>query len=71
MASGDLAQRLAFVSRGQRWVVRKMQTMLPTLADRDMHHALSLRLVAHEKNTGGGGAVAARRVASHGAQAVP
>lgn len=69
MAIDDLAQRLAFLNRGQRWVVRKLQTLLPTLADRDMHHALSLMLVAHEKNIG---AVAAwLRGAAHGAQPAP
>ncbi|KVA28550.1 2-nitropropane dioxygenase [Burkholderia cepacia] len=52
MAIDDLAGRLAFLNRGQRWVVRKLQALLPTLADRDMHHALSLMLVAHEKNIG-------------------
>ncbi|MPV60325.1 2-nitropropane dioxygenase [Burkholderia sp. HI2761] len=52
MAIDDLAERMAFLNRGQRWVVRKLQTLLPTLADRDMHHALSLMLVAHEKNIG-------------------
>ncbi|KVF77221.1 2-nitropropane dioxygenase [Burkholderia sp. FL-7-2-10-S1-D7] len=52
MAIDDLAERMAFLNRGQRWVVRKLQTLLPTLADRDIHHALSLMLVAHEKNIG-------------------
>lgn len=52
MAIDDLAERMAFLNRGQRWVVRKLQTLLPTLADPDIHHALSLMLVAHEKNIG-------------------
>nr|WP_244136872.1 DUF6306 domain-containing protein [Burkholderia pyrrocinia] len=52
MAIGDLAERMAFLNRGQRWVVRKLQAVLPTLADPDIHHALSLMLVAHEKNIG-------------------
>ena len=52
MAIDDLAERMAFLNRGQRWVVRKLQALLPTLADPDMHHALSLMLVAHEKNIG-------------------
>ncbi|MBC8845189.1 2-nitropropane dioxygenase, partial [Escherichia coli] len=33
-------------------VVRKLQALLPTLANQDIHHALSLMLVAHEKNIG-------------------
>ncbi|MBN3784860.1 2-nitropropane dioxygenase [Burkholderia sp. Ac-20345] len=52
MAIGDLAERMAFLNRGQRWVVRKLQTLLPTLAEPGIHHALSLMLVAHEKNIG-------------------
>ncbi len=43
--------------------------LLPTLADRDMHHALSLMLVAHEKNIG---AVDVRlRGGADGAQPAP
>ncbi|WP_322039613.1 nitronate monooxygenase [Burkholderia diffusa] len=52
MAIDDLAERMTFLNRGQRWVVRKLQALLPTLADPDIHHALSLMLVAHEKNIG-------------------
>ncbi|KVV53729.1 2-nitropropane dioxygenase [Burkholderia cepacia] len=52
MAIDDLAERLAFLNRGQRWVVRKLQELLPTFADPEIHHALSLMLVAHEKNIG-------------------
>ena len=69
MAIDDLAERMAFLNRGQRRVVRKLQTLLPTLADRDMHHALSLMLVAHEKNIG---AVDVRlRGGADGAQSAP
>ncbi|KVW82466.1 2-nitropropane dioxygenase [Burkholderia cepacia] len=52
MAIDDLAERLAFLNRGQRWVVRKLQALLPTLAQPDMHHALTQMLVSHEKNIG-------------------
>ncbi|KKL30860.1 2-nitropropane dioxygenase [Burkholderia contaminans FFH2055] len=52
MAIEDLPERLAFLNRGQRWVVRKLQALLPTLAQPDMHHALTQMLVAHEKNIG-------------------
>ncbi|RQT10105.1 2-nitropropane dioxygenase [Burkholderia contaminans] len=52
MAIEDLAERLTFLNRGQRWVVRKLQALLPTLAQPDMHHALTQMLVAHEKNIG-------------------
>ncbi|CAG9198678.1 putative Nitronate monooxygenase [Burkholderia vietnamiensis] len=52
MAIDDLGERMAFLNRGQRWVVRRLQALLPTLANPDIHHALSLMLVAHEKNVG-------------------
>ncbi|XNL44406.1 DUF6306 domain-containing protein [Burkholderia lata] len=52
MAIEDLAERLALLNRGQRWVVRRLQALLPTLAAPDMHHALTQMLVAHEKNIG-------------------
>src|SRR5262249_18225396 len=47
MAIDDLQERLAFLNRGQRWVVRKLQALLPTLATPDMHDALTQMLVAH------------------------
>lgn len=52
MAIDGLPERLAFLNRGQRWVVRKLQALLPTLMQPDMHHALTQMLVAHEKNIG-------------------
>ncbi|KVT50653.1 2-nitropropane dioxygenase [Burkholderia ubonensis] len=52
MAIDDLAERMAFLNRGQRWVVRKLQALLPTLDDPEIHHALTLMLVSHEKNIG-------------------
>jgi hypothetical protein len=52
MAIEDLPERLAFLNRGQRWVVRKLQALLPTLVQPDMHHALTQMLVSHEKNIG-------------------
>ncbi len=52
MAIDDLAERMAFLNRGQRWVVRKLQALLPTLDNPEIHHALSLMLVSHEKNIG-------------------
>ncbi|KVM61930.1 2-nitropropane dioxygenase [Burkholderia ubonensis] len=52
MAVDDLAERMAFLNRGQRWVVRKLQALLPTLDNPEIHHALTLMLVSHEKNIG-------------------
>lgn len=50
MAIDNLAERMAFLNRGQRWVVRKLQALLPTLDQPDIHHTLTLMLVSHEKN---------------------
>ncbi|KUZ71476.1 2-nitropropane dioxygenase [Burkholderia ubonensis] len=52
MAIDDLAERMAFLNRSQRWVVRKLQALLPTLDNPEIHHALTLMLVSHEKNIG-------------------
>ncbi|KVT82385.1 2-nitropropane dioxygenase [Burkholderia ubonensis] len=52
MAIDDLSERMAFLNRGQRWVVRKLQALLPTLDNPEIHHALTLMLVSHEKNIG-------------------
>jgi hypothetical protein len=52
MAIEDLPERLALLNRGQRWVVRKLQALLPTLVQPDMHHVLTQMLVSHEKNIG-------------------
>ncbi|KVA13345.1 2-nitropropane dioxygenase [Burkholderia ubonensis] len=52
MAIDNLAERMAFLNRGQRWVVRKLQALLPTLDNPEIHHALTLMLVSHEKNIG-------------------
>ncbi|KVO04431.1 2-nitropropane dioxygenase [Burkholderia ubonensis] len=52
MAIDDLAERMAFLNRCQRWVVRKLQALLPTLDNPEIHYALTLMLVSHEKNIG-------------------
>lgn len=50
MAIADVAQRLAFLNRGQDWVVRKLQEMLPKIADDALHADLSAMLEAHVRN---------------------
>jgi nitronate monooxygenase len=46
----DVQERLAFVNRGQGWVVRKLRTMLPKVRDDALHSVLSEMLTAHEVN---------------------
>jgi hypothetical protein len=48
---GDGA-RLAFLNRGQGWVVRKLREALPRIADDALHADLAEMLAAHERNIG-------------------
>ena len=45
MAIEDVAERIAFLNRGQGWVVRKLRELIPTVQDAslsaDLHHMLS------------------------------
>jgi len=47
---GDLRSRLAFLNRGQEWVVRKLRGLLPRLRDDRLHADLRAMLRAHETN---------------------
>lgn len=50
MAIEDLPARLAFLNRGQRWVVRKLQALLPRVGDAPLQAGLGAMLTAHEAN---------------------
>jgi nitronate monooxygenase len=50
MAIKDVKARLAFVNRGQGWVVRKLRDLLPRVRDDDLHAMLREMLEAHEAN---------------------
>jgi hypothetical protein len=50
MAISDVEARIAFVNRGQGWVVRKLTEMLPQVRDDGLHASLREMLVAHEQN---------------------
>jgi len=50
MAIGDLASRLAFLNRGQAWVVRSLREMLPKVKDEALYRDLDAMLKAHERN---------------------
>ncbi|MCL7462509.1 DUF6306 domain-containing protein [Pseudomonas sp. NW5] len=51
MAIEDLAQRLAFIDRGQRWVIRRLQEALPTCRDPLLQEELQAVLRLHEENS--------------------
>lgn len=50
MAIADLAERIAFLNRGQGWVVRKLRHMLPRVRRDRLHGDLSEMLRSHEAN---------------------
>lgn len=50
MAIEDLGARIAFLNRGQGWVVRKLKEMLPRVRDDRLHCDLAEMLWSHEAN---------------------
>jgi hypothetical protein len=48
LAIEDLRERIAFLNRGQGWVVRKLGDMLPKVRDDALHGDLREMLQAHE-----------------------
>jgi len=50
MAIADADERLAFLNRGQAWVVRKLDDLLPRVRDDVLHAALSEMKASHSHN---------------------
>jgi hypothetical protein len=50
MAIPDPLDRLAFLNRGQAWVVRKLEALLSRVRDDDLHAALAEMLRSHVEN---------------------
>jgi nitronate monooxygenase len=50
MAISDLGERIAFLNRGQGWVVRQLRELLPRVRDNSLHADLSEMLRSHEAN---------------------
>ncbi|MGO9135229.1 MAG: DUF6306 domain-containing protein [Methylovirgula sp.] len=50
MAIADLGERIAFLNRGQGWVVRKLREILPRVRDEALHRDLAEMLRSHEAN---------------------
>jgi len=50
MAITDLGERIAFLNRGQGWVVRKLREAMPRIRDNHIHADLSEMLRSHEAN---------------------
>jgi superfamily I DNA/RNA helicase len=50
MAIEGLPERIAFLNRGQGWVVKKLREMLPKVRDDGLHRDLAEMLQSHEVN---------------------
>ncbi|MCK9541827.1 MAG: DUF6306 domain-containing protein [Novosphingobium sp.] len=50
LAIPDLLERLAFLNRGQAWVVRKLEELLPRVRDDALHGDLREMLASHREN---------------------
>ena len=50
MAIKDISARLAFLNRGQAWVVRKLEALLPTVRNDNIYAELKAMLMSHKEN---------------------
>ena len=50
LAIEGLPERIAFLNRGQGWVVKKLREMLPKVRDDRMHADFKAMLESHEEN---------------------
>ncbi len=50
MAIADVDERLKFLNRGQAWVVRKLQALIPRIVDASARADLDRMLSAHHHN---------------------
>ena len=50
MAISDLEQRLDFLNRGQAWVVRRLEALIPGVQDAQVRADLGAMLEAHRRN---------------------
>lgn len=53
MAIAHPLERLAFLNRGQAWVVRKLEALLPRLRDDALHPDIKAMLDSHRANIAG------------------
>lgn len=50
MAIDDMPQRMAFLNRGQGWVVKRLQALVPRVRDAGLQDQLLAMLKAHREN---------------------
>lgn len=53
MAIADPAERLSFLNRGQQWVVRKLEALMPRIRDDRLHADLAEMAQRHRDNVAG------------------
>lgn len=51
MAISDMTERLALVDRGQKWVIRKLEALLPELTDPWLREQMEAVLATHRDNS--------------------
>ncbi len=51
MAISDMTERLALVDRGQKWVIRKLEALLPELTDPWLLEQMEAVLATHRDNS--------------------
>lgn len=61
MAIADMNERLAFLNRGQGWVVKRIQPMLARVRDDTLHADLKAMMESHIDNIAKANAVAAQK----------
>jgi hypothetical protein len=61
MAIADMKERLAFLNRGQGWVVKRIKPMLLRVRDDKLHADLKTMLESHEVNIAKANAVVSSR----------
>ena len=71
MAIEGVEDRLAFVNRGQGWVVRKLRTLTPRIREAGLHEVMRAMLDAHERNIDSANQALARRAAPAAEAASP
>lgn len=52
MARQSLPDRIAYLDRGQAWVVRRLRELVPSIRDEPLAHDLRRMLDVHERNVG-------------------
>ena len=50
IAISDTTERLIFINRGQSWVVRRLQILIPRINEISIRENLQIMLEAHQEN---------------------